>query len=103
MWPATRVPTQARLGEASTKWGPIALHFQRTVKAVKRKFDKLQALQDRGGAFGSLNVWLGPAAGADPAACCHCAARATRALQLPACSRRLLTGVRCCVLCMLCS
>lgn len=33
---------KVRLGDTTTKWAPIAAHFSRTVKAVKRKFDKLQ-------------------------------------------------------------
>lgn len=33
---------KARLGEGMNKWPPIAQHFKRTVKAVKRKYDKLQ-------------------------------------------------------------
>ena len=40
--PAPNRLLQEQLGEAPTKWGPIAAHFQRTVKAAKRKFDKLQ-------------------------------------------------------------
>ncbi|KAL6782100.1 hypothetical protein ACKKBF_B10655 [Auxenochlorella protothecoides x Auxenochlorella symbiontica] len=33
---------RSRLGDTTTKWAPIARHFSRTVKAVKRKYDKLQ-------------------------------------------------------------
>lgn len=33
---------QSKLGDTSTKWAPIAQAFSRTVKAVKRKYDKLQ-------------------------------------------------------------
>ncbi|GAB4813305.1 hypothetical protein N2152v2_000351 [Parachlorella kessleri] len=40
------------LGEQNTKWGPIAEHFQRTIKAVKRKLDKLQASGGDGGRRG---------------------------------------------------
>lgn len=32
---------QGKLGETTTKWAPIAQAFSRTVKAVKRKYDKL--------------------------------------------------------------
>ena len=33
-----------KLGDSGTKWAPIAQYFQRTVKAVKRKYDKLQSV-----------------------------------------------------------
>ena len=33
---------QSKVGETTTKWAPIAQFFSRTVKAVKRKYDKLQ-------------------------------------------------------------
>jgi len=38
---------KAMLGEGLNKWPPIAQHFKRTVKAVRRKFDKLQKAEKK--------------------------------------------------------
>jgi hypothetical protein len=38
---------KATLGEGLTKWPPVAYHFKRTVKAVKRKYDKLQKAEKK--------------------------------------------------------